>query len=224
MLRTPNLPSVLSLQQTEFFLFYIFPWLLHLNFSLFGCVFVCLVFSVLLLVSFCFAEAAASRLSGSLLVVDAVRTRTFRIPDPRSFQPFYSNNMMAALDDSSLFYNSCKHLQSLPVAKGLWQPGQSFILAGFILFLPRPDPCGSEHLFHRERPLATQHSLRNSVDNLVAVSHTGDTNGYKFGLLCTFVDQSKGKNSITFRLFWCPGVFAIAMVSFSFLKFLIFAK
>jgi len=34
----------------------------------------------------------------------------FRIPDPRSFQPLHSNDMMAALDDSSSFYNRCKHL------------------------------------------------------------------------------------------------------------------
>ena len=29
---------------------------------------------------------------------------SFRIPDPRSFQPLHSNNMMAALDNSSLFF------------------------------------------------------------------------------------------------------------------------
>ena len=29
-------------------------------------------------------------------------------------------------------------------AKGLWKPGQSFILAGFTLFLPRSAPCGTE--------------------------------------------------------------------------------
>jgi len=39
-------------------------------------------------------------LCGSLLVVDEVQTRTFRIPDPRSSQPLHSNILMAALDDS----------------------------------------------------------------------------------------------------------------------------
>ena len=29
-------------------------------------------------------------------------------------------------------------------AKGLWNPGQSFILAGFTLSLPRSAPCGTE--------------------------------------------------------------------------------
>ena len=29
-------------------------------------------------------------------------------------------------------------------AKGLWKPGQSFILAGFTLSLPCPAPCGTE--------------------------------------------------------------------------------
>ena len=29
-------------------------------------------------------------------------------------------------------------------AKGLWKPGQSFILAGFTLSLPRSDPCGTQ--------------------------------------------------------------------------------
>ena len=81
------------------------------------------------------------------------------------------------------------------------KPGQSFILAGFILSLPRPDPCGSEHLFHRERPVATQHSLRNCVDHLAALSHIGYPIRCKFGLLCTLIDQSRGNDSITFRFF-----------------------
>ena len=38
---------------------------------------------------------------------------------------------------------------------GLWQPGQSFTLAGFTLSLPLPDPWGSEQPIHRERPVAT---------------------------------------------------------------------
>ena len=45
-----------------------------------------------------------------------------------------------------------------------------------------------------------------------------------FGLLCTLIDQSRGNDSITLRFFRCPGIFAIAMVSFSSLKFLTFAK
>jgi len=56
------------------------------------------------------------------------------------------------------------NLWSLQDAKGLWQPRQSSILAGFILSLPRPDLCGSEQPIHRERPVATQHPLRNCVD------------------------------------------------------------
>ena len=51
------------------------------------------------------------------------------------------------------------------------QPGQSFILAGFIISLPRPGPCGSEQPIHRERPVATQNPLRNCVDHLAAPSH-----------------------------------------------------
>ena len=51
------------------------------------------------------------------------------------------------------------------------EPGQSFILAGFILSLPRPGPCRSEQPIHRERPVATQHPLRNCVDHLTAPSH-----------------------------------------------------
>jgi len=53
--------------------------------------------------------------------------------------------------------NTANNLQSLLDAKGLWQPGQSFILAGFILSLPRPGHCGSEQPIHRERQVATQH-------------------------------------------------------------------
>jgi len=50
------------------------------------------------------------RLSGSLLVVDEVRTLGFQNTRSRSFQPLHSNDMMAALDVSSSFYNRCKHL------------------------------------------------------------------------------------------------------------------
>ena len=67
--------------------------------------------------------------------------------------------------------NTANNLYSLLDAKGLWQPRQSFILAGFILSLPRPDPFGSEQPIHRERPVATQHPLRNCVDHLAAPSH-----------------------------------------------------
>jgi len=59
--------------------------------------------------------------------------------------------------------NTANNLLSLLDAKALWQPGQSFILAGFILSLPGPDPCGSEQPIQRERPVATQHPLRNCV-------------------------------------------------------------
>ena len=49
--------------------------------------------------------------------------------------------------------------------KKLWHPGRvSFYLV--YTFLPRPGPCGSEHFNFRERPVATQHSLRNCVENL----------------------------------------------------------
>ena len=47
----------------------------------------------------------------------------------------------------------------------------SFILAVIMLFVPRSDPCGSEQPIHRERPVATQHPLRNCVDHLAAPSH-----------------------------------------------------
>ena len=95
-------------------------------------------------------------------------------------------------------------------------PGKvSFQLHGLIFSLLFPELCGSEHLAHRERPVATQHSLRNCVDHLATLSHIGHTIRCKFGFLYTFIHQSRGNDSITFRFFWCPGVFAIAMVSFS---------
>jgi len=193
-----------------------------MNFSLFVCV--CdLFFLCRCWCSFVLQEQRQRVwLSGSLLVVDEVRTRDFQNTRPQelSASPFQR-------------YDGCigwlililQPLQTfVELAKRLWKPGQSFILAGFILSLPRPDPCGSEHLFHRERPVATQHSLRNCVDHLAALSHTGYPIRCKFGLLCTLIDQSRGKDSITLRFFRCPGVFAIAMVSFSSLKFLTFAK
>jgi len=49
--------------------------------------------------------------------------------------------------------------------------GQSCILTGFTLFLSCPDPCGPEQSIHQDRPVATQHSMRNCVDHLAAPSH-----------------------------------------------------
>jgi len=76
----------------------------------------------------------------------------------------------------------------------------------------------------RERPVATQHSLSDCVDHLAALSHIGYPIRCELGLLCTLIDQSRGNDSITLRFFRCPGVFAIAIVSFSSLNFLTFAK
>ena len=56
--------------------------------------------------------------------------------------------------------NCCKHLLSLLDAKGLLQPRQSLILAGFMLSPPCPDPYRSEHLTQQQRPVATQHSAQ----------------------------------------------------------------
>jgi len=93
-----------------------------------------------------------------------------------------------------------------------------------LYFLCRAQILGDLSTCSTERPVATQHSLRNCVDHLAALSHIGYPIRYKFGLLCTLIDQSRGNDSITLRFFQCPGVFAIAMVSFSSLKFLTFAK
>jgi len=71
--------------------------------------------------------------------------------------------------------------QSLLDAKGLLKSGQSFVLPVFILSLPRPDPCESEHLTHRERLVATQHSLRNCADHLSALSHAHATTRVETG-------------------------------------------
>ena len=49
----------------------------------------------------------------------------------------------------------------------------------------------------------------------------------RFDVICLavhLIPQSRGNDSITFRFFRCPGVFSIAVVSFSSLKFLIFVK
>jgi len=147
---------------------------------------------------------------------------TFWIPDPRSSQPLHSNNMMAALDDSSSFYNRYNNSRACQIRKGLWQTGQSFILAGFILSLPRPDPCGFEHLIHRERPVATHQPLRNCFDHLAPFSHLYDLDG---NLACYRpYSPVKGERRNNLPFFRCPSVFAIAIVSLSCLKFPIFAK
>jgi len=100
------------------------------------------------------------RLSGSLLVVDEVRTRDFQNTRPQSLMT-HPHSITAA--------NICRACQ---MRKGYDNPG--FILAGLTFSLPRPDPCGSEHLINRERLVANQHSLRNYVDHLAALSHVYD--------------------------------------------------
>jgi len=55
------------------------------------------------------------------------------------------------------------------LADNIMPKGFTTSKAEIFLSLPRPDPWGSEHLIHRERP--TQHSLRNGVDRLAAHSH-----------------------------------------------------
>ena len=100
----------------------------------------------------------------------------------------------------------CKHLLNVLDAKGLWQPGQSFISAGFKLSLPRPDPCESQHLSQRQRSAATQHSLRNCVDHLAALSHVGYTrNTMSWNWTVTKLIQLLwGIDSITFRFLQYP--------------------
>jgi len=66
--------------------------------------------------------------------------------------------------------------------------------------------------FHRDRPVATQHSLRNRVDHLAAPSHIGYTVRCKFGLLFTFIHQSRGNDSISFRFFGALAVFQFLLL------------
>ena len=57
------------------------------------------------------------------------------------------------------------------VSLDLGPSNQSPPLLTLILSLLRSGPCGSEQPIHRERPVATQHTLRNCVDHLAAPSH-----------------------------------------------------
>ena len=57
------------------------------------------------------------------------------------------------------------------VSLDLGPSNQSPPLLTLILSLLRSGPCGSEQPIHRERPVATQHPLRNCVDHLAAPSH-----------------------------------------------------
>jgi len=71
--------------------------------------------------------------------------------------------------------------------------------------------------FHRERPVVTQHSLRNCVDHLAALSHTGYTIRCKFGLLCMHLYRPvKGQRldnlpvfMVPWRLCKCYGFFLV---------------
>ena len=72
MLRTPNLPSVLFLHKLNF----LFPWFLHLNFSLFVCVFVWFVF-------FCVGGGVLLFCGSSGSVLDEVQTQVFQNTRPQ---------------------------------------------------------------------------------------------------------------------------------------------
>ena len=62
--------------------------------------------------------------------------------------------------------NICRACQ---MRKGYDNPGRVSFQLGLYFLCHAPDPYGSEHLFHRERPVASQHSLRNCVDHLAAL-------------------------------------------------------
>ena len=166
------------------------------------------------------------RLSGSLLVVDEVRTRDFQNTRPHMQElpasPFQQ-------------YDGCSGLLIL-----ILQPLQTFVeparyervmtsraefqFSWVYTFSATPRSLRIRAPVPPRETGCDQHSLRNCVDHLAALSHIGCTIRWKLGLLSTFIDQPRGNDSITFRFFRCPGVFAIVMVSFSSLIFLIFAK
>jgi len=187
--RTAYLLSVLFFEKPTLicFLKYIFPLTFPLElFSLCDCV---ICFLVLLLVFFSFTGAARPTLRITSGFRWSSNTRFAEYPTPGapglSFTTIWWMLCMTHPTDLSSLYRRCKQLQGFLDAEVLWQPGQSFILAGFILSLPRPVPCGSERLIHRERPAATQHSLHNYVGHLAALpTHTQHCEHFDINLVC----------------------------------------
>jgi len=80
-----------------------------------------------------------------------------------------------------------------------------------MLSLPCLDPCRSEHLIHQERPVVTQHSLRNCIDHRAALFQT-----QHFDLNLVYdrdYSPVKGQQLGNLLFFQRPGVFV--MISFS---------
>ena len=121
------------------------------------------------------------RLSGSLLVVDEVRTREFQNIRPQELpdSPFHQydgcNGWLILILPLQTFveFARCERVMTTRA---------KFHFSWVYTFAAPPRSLqikitkvrkGSKHLLHWERPVATQHYLHSGVDQLAALSHIG---------------------------------------------------
>jgi len=153
------------------YLFWLFCFLFVYLWFVFSCFVVCCCFCDLvflsLLVFFCFAGTA--RLSQyshiSLLANKEIRRLHLYRLDSKSTKSTIIQMQKI----------HCKQFLELARCERVMTTRAEFHFSWLILSLPRPNPCGSEQPIHRERPVATQHPLRNCVDHLAAPSHAHAT-------------------------------------------------
>jgi len=110
---------------------------------------------------------------------------------------------------SCSFCNRCKQLQNLLETKESWQPVQSFILAGFILSLPRSDPCGSEHLIHTEKWVRLRRSTPCATILIIWQLFPVYSQHFDLNLVCDR-DCSPVKVQLTTQNFMLPSVWSFA--------------
>jgi len=99
--------------------------------------------------------------------------------------------------------------------------GQSSFVAGFTLSLPRSGPCVAEDVIQRETGCDPALPAQLCWSSGRCFPHIRNTSIWTWFVI-EITHQSRSKDAITFRIFRCPGVFA--MISCWCCKFPIIAK
>ena len=153
---------------------------------------------LLLLVFFCFTGAARVLPHGPFLGNKEIRRLHLSISDPKSFHSSFPCYKTAA--------NICR---ACSMRKGYDNPGQSFILAGFVLSLPRPDQAPGPTKETGCDPAQPAQLCWSSGISFPCICNT--TSWY--WTVRKLIQLLRGIDSITFRFLQCLGV--LALICFS---------
>jgi len=198
----------------------------HLNFSLFVCVWLCdLFFLCRCWCSFVLQEQRQRvRLSGSLLVADEVRTRGFQNTQPQELSASPFQRYDGCIGWFILILQPLQTFVELARCERVMKTRADFHFSWVYTFSARPRTLWIwAPVPPRETGCYPALPAQLCWSSGSSFPHTLYLSMWTW-LAMHLCHQSSGNDSITFRIFRCPGVFTIAMVSFSSLKFSTFAK